>query len=123
MTRMTTLIYPDLSYKINGILFKVHNQLGRYCKEKQYQDVIEEFFKKEGIKFIREKKLPISEETVGNQVDFEIEDKILLDCKAKPIVTKEDYYQMMRYLKASKKRLGLLANFQQKYLRIKRIAN
>lgn len=124
MTRMVKkLIYPKLSYKITGILFKVHNKLDRYCKEKQYQDAIEELLKQEGFKFEREKKLPVSSETGGNRVDFVIEDKILLECKAKPFITKEDYYQMMRYLKASKKRLGLLVNFRNKYLRPKRIAN
>jgi len=117
------LIYPELSYKVAGILFKAHNRLGRYCKEKQYQDAITEIFKQENINFEREKKLPISNNIGGNQVDFVIEDKILLECKAKPLITKEDYYQMMRYLKATEKRLGLLVNFQRKYLRIKRIAN
>lgn len=117
------LIYPELSYKITGILFKAHNKLGRYCREKQYQDMTAELLKIENIKFEREKELPISEETGGNRVDFVIEDKILLDCKAKPFLTREDYYQMMRYLKASKKRLGLIVNFRNKYLRPKRIAN
>ena len=124
MTRMVkNLIYPDLSYKITGILFKVHNKLGRYCKEKQYQDAIQEILKEEKIKFEREKKLPISSETRGNQVDFVIENKILLECKTKPFVIKQDYYQMLRYLKASKMKLGLLVNFRNKHLRPKRIVN
>lgn len=124
MTRMVkNLIFPELSYKITGILFQVHNNLGRYCKEKQYQDAIQELFEQERIKFEREKKLPFSTEVGGNQVDFVIEDKILLECKAKPFVIKDDYYQIMRYLKASKMRLGLVANFRNKYLRPKRIVN
>lgn len=35
------LIYEDLSYKINGILFEVHNKLGKNCNEKQISDAIE----------------------------------------------------------------------------------
>ncbi len=31
---MADIIYSDLSYKINGTLFKVHNQLGKFCSEK-----------------------------------------------------------------------------------------
>jgi len=35
------LIYKDLSYEISGILFEVHNELWRYCNEKQCCDLIE----------------------------------------------------------------------------------
>lgn len=120
---MKNLIYPKLSYKITGILFKVHNKLGRYYKEKQYCDLIVELLSKENIRFEREKKFPISENIGGNQVDFLIENKILLECKTKPFITKEDYYQILRYLRASGKKLGLLVNFRNKYLRPKRIVN
>jgi hypothetical protein len=41
-----TLIYEDLTYKINGILFSVQNKLGRYCNEKQVCDAIEDGLKK-----------------------------------------------------------------------------
>ena len=124
MTRMIRkLIYPELSYKITGVLFQIHNELGRYCKEKQYQEAIENLLKQAGLRFEREKKIPISPEIGGNQVDFLIEDKILLECKAKPFITKDDYYQILRYLKASKKKLGLLVNFRNRYLKPKRIAN
>ena len=35
------LIYPELSYKLNGIFFEVQNRLGRYSTEKQYADAVE----------------------------------------------------------------------------------
>jgi GxxExxY protein len=117
------LIYPELSYKINGVLFEVHNKLGRFCKEKQYQDYIAEILSKREIEFEREKPINISDEVGGNRADFIIENKIILECKAKPVVTKDDYYQVLRYLKASGKKLGLLVNFRNTYLRSKRIAN
>jgi len=117
------IIYPELSYKITGLLFKAHNQLGRYCKEKQYQDIIEELFKKRNVNFVREKEIPISTEICGNRTDFIIEDKIILECKAKSFTTKQDYYQLLRYLKASNIRLGLLVNFRNRHLRPKRILN
>ena len=34
------LIYPELSYAINGICFTVQNELGRFAREKQYGDAI-----------------------------------------------------------------------------------
>lgn len=87
------------------------------------RSTIETLFRRDGIKFEREKKLPISSYVGGNQADFVIEDKIILECKANICVTKEDYYQIMRYLESSHKKLGILVNFRSKYLRPKRIAH
>lgn len=122
-TNKNKIIHPELSYKIGGVLFSVHNNLGRFCKEKQYQDTFEEELKKIGIFYEREKKLPISEEVCGNQVDFCIDNKILVDFKAKRFLLKDDYYQMKRYLAACDLRLGLIVNFRDRYLKPKRILN
>ena len=113
------IIHKDLSYSLNGVLFEVHNALGRFCREKQYGDLLEKLLIGCNINFNREKELPIKgiDNKVTNKVDFVIEDKILLDLKAKPLVTKEDYYQMNRYLEASSLKLGLIVNFRNKYLK------
>jgi len=126
MNNFTNLIYADLSYEITGALFAVHNELGRFCNEKQYGDRIEQEFKARSIKYEREKILPASfeGEVAGrNKIDFIIEDKIILEIKARRILTKEDYYQVIRYLKAFDKKLGLLVNFRAKYIEPKRILN
>lgn len=49
------LLYKDLSYKIVGILYEVHNELGPYRNEKQYGDSIEYKFINDNISFVREK--------------------------------------------------------------------
>lgn len=118
------LLYPELSYKICGLCFSVHNKLGRYRNEKQYGDCLETILKENNIKYEREKELPVSfegEQGRRNIIDFLIEDKVIVELKAKPFVTKEDYFQMQRYLNSSDKRLGIFINFRQKYLRPKRI--
>lgn len=120
------VIFPDLSYKINGILFNTHNLLGNYCNEKQYGDLIEKHLRENQIIFEREKVLPISfvdEKSGRNKVDFLIDNKVILEIKAKEIITKEDYYQVRRYLKALNLRLGIIINFRSKYLHPKRILN
>ena len=58
-----------------------------------------------------------------NVPDFIIDDKIVIDLKAKRMIGKEDYYQMLRYLSSSKKRLGIIVNFRQRYLQPKRVIN
>ncbi len=123
---MGRIIYPDLCFKINGILFKTHNQLGRYCSESQYCDVIEELFKEILVKYEREKVLPPAfkgEKEGRNKVDFLIDDKIISEIKAKKILTKDDYYQVRRYLTSLNKKLGILVNFRSLYIYPKRILN
>ena len=120
MIRMKAdILFPELSYKITGCLFSVHNTLGRYCKEKQYGDALESLFKKENLSYVREKSLslPLVTNQRTNLADFIVEDKILIEIKAKPIILKEDYYQIQRYLQAGNYRLGLVINFRSKYLR------
>jgi len=120
------IIYPELSYKIYGLCFYTHNKLGRYRSEKQYGDLLEKLFKENKFIFEREKILPPSfdgEKNRRNIPDFVVENKIILDLKTKPIITKEDYYQMQRYLQSYKKKLGIIVNFRQRYLRPKRVIN
>ncbi len=116
-------ILGDLSYKINGLCFNVHNELGRFCREKQYSDKFEEILKLNKISYKREYKINKLDFPEGNVVDYIIEDKIILDLKAKKFITKEDYYQMLRYLKAANLQLGLIINFRNTYLKPKRVIN
>lgn len=119
-----TYILGDLSYKINGFCFKVHNELGRFCREKQYSDKLEEILKLNKVIYKREFEISkLTNSPSGNITDFIIEDEIILDLKAKKFITKEDYYQMLRYLKAANMQLGLIVNFRNTYLKPKRVIN
>ncbi len=113
------IIYRELSYQINGLLFEVHNKLGRYCREKQYGDCLETVFKAQGLNFTREKPLPLRgvENQDTNKADFVVDDKIVIELKSKPAIVREDYDQIQRYLQAGDYKLGLLVNFRNKYLK------
>ncbi|MBU1180441.1 GxxExxY protein [Patescibacteria group bacterium] len=111
------VLFPDLSYKITGICFDVHNNLGKYAKEKQYCDEIEKRLIEAGLKYKREFDVP----GTGNRIDFLIEDKIIIEAKAKRIITREDYYQTQRYLQSLNIRLGILINFRNQYIKPTRI--
>ncbi len=52
-----------------------------------------------------------------------IENLIVIDFKTKTIITKEDYFQMKRYLDATDKELGIIVNFRQKSIKPKRVLN
>lgn len=118
---MEKVVYPKLSYRITGLLFQVHNELGRFRKEKYYADFLEVKLKEAGIRYEREKMLPAQNKGKGDRVDFNIEDKILIDIKAKKFITKDDYFQMMNYLKGLNLKLGLIVNFRNTYLKPKRV--
>ncbi len=120
----TEVIYPELSYTLTGIFYSIHNKLGRFCREKQYADEFERMLKDGGIAFQREHRLNrLDNEVGGNIADFCIADKVLIDFKAKKFITKEDYFQMKRYLESSGLKLGMIVNFRNTYLKPKRIVN
>ncbi|MEX0933786.1 MAG: GxxExxY protein [Candidatus Paceibacterota bacterium] len=117
------IIYRELSYKITGICFNVHNTLGRFCREKQYGDALETLLHEKCVSFKREQALPIElvENNFTNKVDFVIDNKIILEIKAKPALLRADYDQTQRYLQAGKYKLGLLINFRNRYVKPIRI--
>ena len=111
------LLYPELSYQITGLCFEVQNNLGRFAREKQYCDLLESKLKESGILYKRE--YTVAE--TGNRLDCLVEDKIIMEVKAKPFLQKDEYYQIKRYLDVLNLELGLLVNFQDKYLKPRRI--
>ncbi len=119
------VIYAELSYRLNGIFFNVHNELGAHCREVQYCDAIEKLLKENDITYKRE--FYIEYETTlinnSNRVDFLIEDKIIVEVKALRLIGRDEYNQIQRYLQLANFKLGLLLNFHQKYLTPKRILN
>ena len=120
------IVYPELSYKINGILFDIRKDQGRFCNEKQYCDAIEHYLKKYKIAYEREKVLPpfFDGEKIGrNKVDFLINGKIIIEVKAKRTINKDDYYQLRRYLNSLGIKLGILVNFRQRQVVPKRVLN
>lgn len=114
---MADLIYPELSFKVVGLCFVVHNERGVYAKEKQYADLLEEKLKLAGLPYKRELRVGDS----GNTVDFVVDDKLLLELKAKRMVTKEDYYQTQRYLQDTRLKLGIIINFRDRTIAPKRV--
>lgn len=122
MQRITTnkkILYPELSYKIVGLAFDVHNELGRFAREKQYADALEQRFKSEGVSYQREYSVGDS----GNIVDFLVsgEGEILIELKTTRLLGRSHYRQLQNYLQRAKIELGLLINFSDKYLQPKRV--
>lgn len=119
----TNYLYKDLTYKIIGTLFEVHKNLGPVHKENIYHEAIKIEFKQQGILFIEEKTLQVKYK--GQKIgiyrpDFIIDDKVILEIKAVPTLAKSMVDQMYYYVRGSKYKIALLANFGTNKLVVKR---
>ena len=117
------LLYGDLSYAIRGACFDLYKQFGGSFKESIINKSLVKALESKGLKVKTQEKINIfyDDEKVGVYIpDLIIEDKILIELKVKPFLTKEDDRQFWHYLKCSEYKLGFLINFGSKQLQIKR---
>ena len=119
------LLEPELSYKIQGIIYSVANKYGPGFKEQIYQKALEEEFTKQRVTFEQQKRINIysidSGKVLGTYIpDFLIENKIILEIKATGFSTQHDTNQQISYLKSSIYEIGYLVNFNTKNLYIRR---
>ena len=118
----TKIVEKELSYQLGGIFFSIQNECGRFYKERQYGDVFAMKLQEISLSFQREAPFEIGGRE-SNFIDFVICGRIVVELKAKPFLSKEDFLQVKRYLAVSGIELGLLVNFQDKYLKPRRILN
>ena len=124
--RRADLLYPELSYKINGILFDVHNQLGGNIPEKYIQKAVAIALEQAGLSYQEQYyvSLKFKEKTIGKYyLDFLIENKIILELKRGRFIPKNIYNQTEQYLKALNFDLAIIGCFAQDCVVIKRIVN
>jgi GxxExxY protein len=126
MPSSSGLVCPDLSFKVLGILFKVHNKLGAGLLEKHYSKAIEIELKSEGLKFNKEQMVNLEYEknNIGKFfIDFVIEGQLVLELKATRIFKESAFKQAYSYLKQLELPLAIVCNFHSDRLRYKRIIN
>lgn len=105
------ILHKELSYKLGGLFYKTHDTLGRFAREKQYADLFERLLQEAGISYEREKIISKTGDDL-NRADFIIENSIVIEFKVKPFITREDYYQIKRYLEREDLLLGIIPNFR-----------
>lgn len=114
MSNKVNLLYQKQSYLIRGACFKLYKELGCQHKEIIYQRGLAIKLNSAGLKVERELRLPVKVNgiLVGNYTpDFVINNSILVEIKAKSLLTKPDIQQFWHYLKATNYKLGFLVNF------------
>jgi len=117
--------YEDTTFKVIGAAMYVHNKLGPGLREAVYQSALSFAMRDAGLAFEEEK--PVQVTLDGEQVglfylDHLVEDAVVVEEKAlSHLLTNEEVAQVITYLKATEKPLGLLLNFGRRRLEYKRI--
>ena len=118
-------LYKEESYKIIGILFEVHKNLGKGFSEIVYKDALEYEFKINNVPYKREKEFSVNyKDTILKHkfyADFVVYDKIILEIKTVECFNNSHYNQCINYLKVSGNELAFLVNFNLSSLENKRI--
>lgn len=122
---LENVIYKAESYEIIGKCMQVHNHLGAGFSEIVYKDALEHEFRIAGIPYERERKYEVNYRGIVLPhffyADFVVFDKIILEVKGVPTMSKEFIAQAINYLKVSGNQLALVVNFGESRLNYKRI--
>ena len=118
-----------LSNVIIGAALRVHGELGPGMLESAYEECTLFELTDEGLRVERQKPLPLIYRghrlDCGYRVDLIVEDVIVIEVKAIERLEKVHSAQVLSYLRQLKLKLGLLINFNVKWLQdgIKRVVN
>ena len=118
------LVYRELSNKVLGALFTVHNIAGPGLAESAYEGALAIEFSRLGIPFSRQKAFDFyyKGEIAGFYVaDMVVEDKIILELKSVQALNPVMEAQLINYLKISGLTAGYLVNFRNTKLEWKRM--
>ncbi len=120
------LVYPELSYKILGVLFDVWTEIGEGHKEAFYQKAVAEGLRIKDLEYKEQlpAKVLYKDKPIGiYYFDFLVEDKIVLELKVREFFSKKDIVQVYAYLKSKNLKLGLLVHFTKNGVKFKRVVN
>jgi GxxExxY protein len=115
----------ELTYKINGVIFEVHRTLGEGFLEKVYENALLIELRNQGLQAESQVPVPVfyKNHIVGDYLaDLVVEDQIIIELKTVDELTAVHQAQLINYLKATGKPLGLLVNFKGKKATIRRLA-
>ena len=115
---MTLAALPEinaLTSPIIGAAIEVHRHLGPGLLESVYHECLALEFSHAGIKFERQRRLPVVYKAVpldeGFRLDFVVENRVVVEIKSVEAISDVYRAQLLTYLKFSGCPAGLLINF------------
>ncbi len=118
--------YGEITEKIIGAAFRVHNTLDCGFQEVIYQRALEMELRLIPLNYAREFEMPIYylDEQIGTRkVVFFVDNKISVELKAVVKIDDTNLAQAMNYLEAYNIEIGLLINFGSKRMEFHRFTN
>lgn len=119
--RIDIMELNELTEKIIGCAIKVHRVLGPGLLESAYEVCLVHELRKAGLRVERQVPLPIVYDGIEldacYQLDIVVEDLIILELKSVERIMPIHEAQLLTYLKLTKKKLGLLINFNVELLK------
>jgi GxxExxY protein len=118
-----------LTDQIIGCAIEVHRHLGPGLLESVYEECLCYELSQLGLRFERQVHLPVTYKGIklecGHKLDLMVEDSVVVELKAVDDLTPVHQAQLLTYLKTSKKKVGLLINFNVQFLKngLKRVVN
>jgi GxxExxY protein len=111
-----------LSKQVLDAAFAVHTALGPGLLESTYRACLAYELRKRGMRVETEVAVPVVYDQmkmvdVGYRMDMLVEGELVVEIKSFEAITPMHKAQLLTYLKHSKRRLGLLLNFKEPYLK------
>jgi GxxExxY protein len=115
--------YIDLTKQIIGCAYKVYNTMGFGYLESVYEKSMLIELQKVGI--VAQSQVPIDvfyeNQNVGKFVaDILVEDKVIVELKSVKTIIRAHEVQLVNYLTATQKDIGLIINFAESEVEVKR---
>ncbi|MEK7508524.1 MAG: GxxExxY protein [Patescibacteria group bacterium] len=115
----------ELGYRLMGCFFKVRNLYGVGHREIFYYKALDDVLKEEKLDFVNKPHISIYSLQTGKKISFIVPDKlvqnkIIVEIKAKPFCNLDDINQTREYLKITEFEIVYLVNFGEKNFRPKR---
>jgi GxxExxY protein len=124
--RRGKMILDKLTEKVLSACFQVSNELGCGFLESVYEKALLIVLREEGFKAISQVPLQVwfRQEVVGNFfADVVVEDQVLVELKAVKTLAPEHSAQVLNYLRGTNIPVGLLINFGNPKLEVRRFEN
>jgi len=118
--------YDSLTELIIHCAFRVSNVLGCGFLEKVYENALVLELVESGLSVETQRPIQViyQKKVVGDYIaDVVVEDVIILELKAIKNIENIHFAQCQNYLKATGKKLGLIINFGEEKVKIRRVAN